>query len=221
MSTSITVSVGGMTCGSCVNTVTNALVNLGSGVSADVNLGSGLATVKGPATIVTFEAIKGAVEDVGFTAGLAEPMLTAGSAVQEKDVPVDPTASAVRVACARTALAPVALKTQLALPRRREPAPAATTASVVPHARALAAPAYPRPRTAAPRAEANALQEASAPAERIASVGRAAPAPVALAPVALMRPSALPEAVAPVAMGTASVAPIVLVLAAQALLDRW
>ena len=73
---SITVGVSGMTCGSCVNTVTKALENLGPDVQATVSLASGTAHVTGPAS-VTYEAVTAAVEACGFTAG---PCGSAGGA---------------------------------------------------------------------------------------------------------------------------------------------
>ena len=66
---SVTVGVGGMTCGSCVNTVTTALKGLGPGVDATVTLASGTAHVTGPSSVVTLDAVKAAVEACGFEAG--------------------------------------------------------------------------------------------------------------------------------------------------------
>ena len=67
-SNSLTVGVSGMTCGSCVNTVTKALENLGPNVQATVSLASGTAHVTGPAS-VTYDAVTAAIEACGFTAG--------------------------------------------------------------------------------------------------------------------------------------------------------
>ena len=58
--TSITLSVSGMTCGSCVKTVNSVLTKLGSGVEATVNLASGSATVSGPG--ITFKKAKEATQ---------------------------------------------------------------------------------------------------------------------------------------------------------------
>ena len=73
---SITVGVSGMTCGSCVSTVTKALENLGPNVQATVSLASGTAHVTGPAS-VTYDAVTEAIEACGFTAG---PCGSAGGA---------------------------------------------------------------------------------------------------------------------------------------------
>ena len=73
---SITVGVSGMTCGSCVSTVTKALENLGLDVQATVSLASGTAHVTGPAS-VTYDAVTEAIEACGFTAG---PCGSAGGA---------------------------------------------------------------------------------------------------------------------------------------------
>ena len=73
---SITVGVSGMTCGSCVNTVTKALENLGPDVQATVSLASGTAHVTSPAS-VTYDAVTAAIEACGFTAG---PCGSAGGA---------------------------------------------------------------------------------------------------------------------------------------------
>ena len=66
---SVTVGVAGMTCGSCVNTVTAALKSLGPGVDATVSLASNTAHVTGPSSVVTYDAVKAAVEGCGFVAG--------------------------------------------------------------------------------------------------------------------------------------------------------
>jgi len=64
---SITVGVSGMTCGSCVGTVTKAIENLGRDVKATVSLASGTAHVTGSS--VTYDAVVAAVEACGFKAG--------------------------------------------------------------------------------------------------------------------------------------------------------
>mmetsp|Transcript_27753 Transcript_27753/g.65144 ORF Transcript_27753/g.65144 Transcript_27753/m.65144 type:complete len:177 (+) Transcript_27753:63-593(+) len=66
-SSNITVGVSGMTCGSCVGTVTKAIENLGPGVKATVSLASGTAHVAGSS--VTYDAVVAAVEACGFKAG--------------------------------------------------------------------------------------------------------------------------------------------------------
>ena len=66
---SITVGVSGMTCGSCVSTVTKALENLGPDVQATVSLASGTAHVAGSSSVITYDAVTAAIEACGFAAG--------------------------------------------------------------------------------------------------------------------------------------------------------
>ena len=65
---SLTVGVSGMTCGSCVGTVTRAIESLGPDVEAAVSLASGTARVTGPPSI-TYDAVAAAIEACGFAAG--------------------------------------------------------------------------------------------------------------------------------------------------------
>eukprot|EP00957_Ditylum_brightwellii_P129760 9898224-Ditylum_brightwellii.AAC.1 len=64
----IVVNISGMSCGSCVKTISNALTAMGDNVTASVDLGSHSATVSGPTHIVTFDSVVSAIEGVGFGA---------------------------------------------------------------------------------------------------------------------------------------------------------
>jgi Cu+-exporting ATPase len=57
-------AIGGMTCGHCVGHVETALTQI-SGVSADVHLDAGTATVTHPPT-VAIQALLDAVEEAGY-----------------------------------------------------------------------------------------------------------------------------------------------------------
>ena len=59
-------TVGGMTCGHCVDHVETALAGI-PGVSADVHLDAGTATVTHPST-VAIRALLDAVEEAGYEA---------------------------------------------------------------------------------------------------------------------------------------------------------
>ena len=63
-------TVSGMTCGGCANTVTRVLTRVPGVERAEVDLASGLATVTGRATVA---AMISAVEAAGFGGRLAEP----------------------------------------------------------------------------------------------------------------------------------------------------
>ncbi len=62
-------TVSGMTCGGCANTVTRVLTRVPGVERAEVDLGSGRATVTGRASA---DALIGAVEAAGFGGRVAE-----------------------------------------------------------------------------------------------------------------------------------------------------
>jgi copper chaperone len=64
----ITIGVGGMTCGGCVASVTRVLKALPGVESAEVNLQPGEATVRFDAEKVSPTAIRKAIEGAGYVA---------------------------------------------------------------------------------------------------------------------------------------------------------
>ena len=63
-------SIDGMTCGSCVRHVSDALRSVAGVAGAQVDLGSGRATVSYDPTAVTTEAVLRSVEKAGYRASL-------------------------------------------------------------------------------------------------------------------------------------------------------
>jgi copper chaperone len=62
------IKVAGMSCGGCVNSVTNVLQSLPGVTSAAVSLERGEATVEFESARVTRQALTQAVDDAGFEA---------------------------------------------------------------------------------------------------------------------------------------------------------
>lgn len=65
----ITLTIGGMTCGGCVATVTRVLRAVPGVTSVEVSLEQGRAVVRHDAATAPVEALRAAVEDAGFDAG--------------------------------------------------------------------------------------------------------------------------------------------------------
>ncbi|WP_373698590.1 heavy-metal-associated domain-containing protein [Neisseria dentiae] len=66
----ITLNIGGMTCGGCVNSVTKVLENLNGVEKADVSLENAHAVITYDADKIQTAALIEAVEDAGFDASL-------------------------------------------------------------------------------------------------------------------------------------------------------
>ncbi|MCL6442113.1 MAG: cation transporter [Alicyclobacillus sp.] len=64
--TTETITVKGMTCGGCVNSVTKALKNVAGVQEANVDLNGAKATVTFDETKTSVAALKKAVEDAGY-----------------------------------------------------------------------------------------------------------------------------------------------------------
>lgn len=64
--TTATITVKGMTCGGCVNSVTKALKGVNGVQEANVNLEKGQATVEFDDTKTNVDALKNAIEDAGY-----------------------------------------------------------------------------------------------------------------------------------------------------------
>ncbi|MGP2438333.1 heavy metal translocating P-type ATPase [Streptomyces sp. JW3] len=76
-------TVGGMTCAACVRRVEKKLAKL-EGVTATVNLATGLARVSHPAGVAPADLVA-AVEQAGYQAALPTPSPDAGTAAEETD----------------------------------------------------------------------------------------------------------------------------------------
>jgi copper chaperone len=63
-----TLTIGGMTCGGCVATVTRVLRAVPGVASAEVSLEQGRAVVQHDAATAPVDALRAAVEDAGFDA---------------------------------------------------------------------------------------------------------------------------------------------------------
>ena len=61
-----TITVKGMTCGGCVNSVTKALKNVSGVQEADVDLAGAKATVTFDESKTNVSALKEAIEDAGY-----------------------------------------------------------------------------------------------------------------------------------------------------------
>lgn len=66
----ITLNIGGMTCGGCVSSVTKVLENLNGVEKADVSLENAHAVITYDADKIQTAALIEAVEDAGFDASL-------------------------------------------------------------------------------------------------------------------------------------------------------
>lgn len=64
----LTITVGGMSCQSCVRSVTSALTALPGVHSAEVSLEEGVARVSYDPSMLSAAALKSAIEDAGFDA---------------------------------------------------------------------------------------------------------------------------------------------------------
>lgn len=67
----ITLNIGGMTCGGCVNSVKRVLTESAGVSDVDVRLETHSATVRFDADKTSIDALKAAIEDAGFTATTA------------------------------------------------------------------------------------------------------------------------------------------------------